>query len=101
MKRITIVLLCLLIACVPVSEPAPSVSPVQPEIKQPVLPVVEEKLITEPATRTVKQTGSLGTFIYGLTEDNRVISIDKTGAEWKFIYENGRLSEISGSLPFS
>ncbi len=96
MMRITVVLLCLLLACVPVSEPVsgPIEKPVE-HIEPPVVqPSADVKV--EPATRTVKQTGSIGTFIYGLTEDNRVVSIDKTGASWKFIYENGRLAEITG-----
>ena len=95
MKKSVLVLVCLLVACVPVSEPISE--PVQPEIKQAVQAPSVEVAKVEPATRTVKQTGSLGTFIYGLTEDNRVVSIDKTGAEWKFVYENGRLAEIVGS----
>ncbi len=98
MKRLIIVLLCLLVACVPVSQPAPPQVDYKPVQQIDQLPVEKapEQLKAEPATRTVKQTGSLGTFVYGLSEDNRIINVEKTGAEWEFHYENGRLTEITG-----
>jgi hypothetical protein len=95
MKKSVLLILCFLVACAPVSEPvAEPVPEAEPPAVQP--PVQKEDAKFEPATRTVKQSGSLGTFIYGLAEDNRVVSVDKTGAAWKFVYENGRLVEITG-----
>ncbi len=95
MRRIVFIFLCILVACVPVSETVPE--PVEKPVET-VQPVVQPPVAVkaEPATRTVKRSGSIGTFVYGLTEDNRVISIDKDDADWKFVYENGRLAEITG-----
>lgn len=99
MKALLVFLLCFLVAC------APAV--VQPEPVAPVKePVVEKKVVEpvaklyDPATRTVKQTGSLGTFVYGLSEDNRLLRIEKTGALWEYLYENGNLVAISGNENF-
>lgn len=95
MKWIAI-LLCMLVACVPVSEPNVAPTPaLEKQIVKPTLPPVVP-LKTEPATRTVKQEGTLGTFVYGLTEDNRVVRIEKTGATWEYHYDNGKLTEITG-----
>jgi len=93
MRIILIVWMCMLVACTPVAEEVKK-APVSPEVKEPV--VAPSSLKEEPVTRTVKQTGSLGTFVYGLSEDNRILSIEKTGALWKYKYENGRLASISG-----
>src|SRR5574341_100960 len=92
--RIIAFFLVLLVACTAVPEPEVK----QPETPPPVIkePVPAPKLESEPATRTVKQTGSLGTFVYGLTEDNRIVSIEKTGASWQYRYENGKLARIIG-----
>jgi len=92
--KILVILLCLLIACTPASQPEVK----QPETLPPVVkaPVPVPQFEPEPATRTVKQTGSLGTFVYGLTEDNRIVSIEKTGASWQYRYENGKLAKIIG-----
>lgn len=95
MKKIIVLLLFLLIACrpdyVPEKTPEPTSSP---KIETPV--TEQKQFSTEPATRTVKQAGSIGTFIYGLTEDNRVVSIKKTGTTWDYKYEKGKLAEITG-----
>lgn len=97
MKWFVLLLLFLLISCAE----APVPIPVEPEpIVKELPPVVIEKLVAEPATRTVKQSGGLGSFVYGLTEDNRVVRVDKTGAVWEYKYENGRLVEIDGSENF-
>ena len=99
MKVLLVFLLCLLVACAPV--------PVEPKsepvalVKQPVAePKVEPLKLYDPATRTVKQTGSLGTFVYGLSEDNRLLRIEKTGALWEYRYENNNLVQISGAENF-
>src|SRR5574341_854632 len=95
MKRIAILLLLLMIACRPDYVPEEKPEPTLPQKVE--TPVTEQKqFASEPATRTVKQAGTIGTFIYGLTEDNRVVSIEKTGAKWDYKYENGRLAEITG-----
>jgi hypothetical protein len=86
-------LLVVLAACV--SEQPPVPAPVEKVVEK-VPDLVVPQLKSEPATRTVKQTGSLGTFVYGLTEDNRLVRIEKTGAVWEYHYENGRLAEITG-----
>ncbi len=93
--KVFLLLLLLLIACrpdyVPEKKPEPASLPAMET------PIPEQKQFeSEPATRTVKQTGSIGTFIYGLSEDNRMVNIEKTGAAWKYNYENGRLAEITG-----
>jgi hypothetical protein len=94
MKKIIILLLFLLIACRPDYVPEKTPEPtVMPRVET---AVPEQQLSVEPATRTVKQSGTIGTFIYGLTEDNRLASIEKTGANWEYKYENGQLAEISG-----
>ena len=95
MKSLLVFWLCLLIACTPVAEQVKQPEPKQVEKAQELVPV-PVKMKEEPVTRTVKQTGSLGTFVYGLSEDNRILSIEKTGALWKYQYENGRLASISG-----
>ncbi len=101
MKAFLVFLLCLLVACASV--------PVEPQL-EPVASVrefvVEERIVEpvkkldDPATRTVKQTGSLGTFVYGLSEDNRLLRVEKTGALWEYAYEDGKLISISGSENF-
>ncbi|MBS3124879.1 hypothetical protein J4211_01335 [Candidatus Woesearchaeota archaeon] len=48
----------------------------------------------EPATRTVNQVGNTAT--YGLSDDNRVLSIEKPDTTWKFTYSEGRLISITG-----
>jgi len=91
------VILILLIACSPSAEPQPA--PVIPEpqpaiIEKPLPPAAQPP--GETAVHGVKQTGSLGTFAYGLSDDNRVLHIEKTGALWEYEYSNGRLIGISG-----
>ncbi len=94
MRKLLLVLLILLVACTPAVEQKPAPVIPAPDVKVPVTAPV--KFIDEPVTRTVKQTGGLGTFVYGLSEDNRVLRIEKTGALWKYKYENGVLVEIIG-----
>ncbi len=94
MRKLIVFWILILAACVPVSEikePAPIT---QEPVAEQVSVSLPGKL--EPATRTVKQTGNLGTFVYGLSEDNRLVRVEKTGAVWDYHYENGRLAEISG-----
>ncbi|VVB81760.1 Uncharacterised protein [uncultured archaeon] len=95
--RTLVFLLILLVACssapVETKEPAPQVVS-QPNVTPPVVP--PQKLLEDPVTRTVKQSGSLGTFVYGLSEDNRLLRVEKTGALWQYHYENGKLSAITG-----
>ncbi len=94
MRKILLLFLCILVACAPVSEP--EVAPVSS--KAPIVePVVQSKTVpSEFVTRTVKQSGSLGTFVYGLSEDNRLLRVEKTGEVWEYKYENGLLKEVSG-----
>ncbi len=95
MKLLIVLWMCILVACVPV--PEAKVEPTStPPIVAPTLAIAREQSSAEPATRTVKQEGSLGTVVYGLTEDNRVVRIEKTDAVWEYLYENGRLTEIRG-----
>lgn len=95
MKRLFALLLFLLLACrpdyVPEKKPEPTAAPA---VETPA--PEQKKFEAEPATRTVKQTGSIGTFVYGLSEDNRIVNIEKTGSKWKYEYENGKLAEING-----
>ena len=96
--KVVLFLLLLLVACS--SAPVEHKEPVQPVVPQQVIvpvPVAPQKLLEDPVTRTVKQTGSLGTFVYGLSEDNRLLRVEKTGALWQYSYENGKLTAISGS----
>ncbi|RMD58647.1 hypothetical protein D6825_00115 [Candidatus Woesearchaeota archaeon] len=52
---------------------------------------------TDFPTRTVAQSGKLGMVDYGLSEDDRLLYVKKTGAEWNLSYSKGRLVEIKGS----
>ena len=96
MKKLIIFWMCILVACVPVPEPIKEPTP-EP-VSEPVVeePVIEQKFESEPPTRTVKQAGNIGTFVYGLTEDNRIVRIEKTGAVWEYRYDRGRLVKITG-----
>lgn len=97
MKRLTIILL-ILTACVNVDEKATAVieqkSTVQQAANESTAEITEKS--AETVTRTVRQTGSLGTFVYELNDDNKIISIEKTGEKWEYAYENNRLTEIKG-----
>ncbi|MEM3154752.1 MAG: hypothetical protein QW165_04280 [Candidatus Woesearchaeota archaeon] len=96
MKKIIVLLMLFIIACRPEYVPAEAPAPIE---TQPIIATSEPQATlqtTEPATRTVKQTGTIGTFVYGLSEDNRIVNIEKTGSKWQYKYENGRLAEISG-----
>jgi hypothetical protein len=96
MKKWIIFWICILAACTPVSEPEQPVIVPEP-VAEPIVPVTRPVTTqVEPATRTVKQTGKLGTVVYGLTEDERVVRVEKTGAVWEYTYQKGKLVEISG-----
>ena len=90
-------LLLLLIACAAPQESAPAVvpdgSPLEVVIA-PSAPIIEK----EDATRTVRQSGSASAK-FGLTEDNRILKVEKTGSTWDVRYENGKLSELNGPRP--
>ena len=90
-------LLLLLIACAAPQERAPAVvpdgSPLEVVIA-PSAPIIEK----EDATRTVRQSGSASAK-FGLTEDNRILKVEKTGSTWDVRYENGKLSELNGPRP--
>jgi len=95
MKYPLFVMLILLSAClVPAHQPKEKpISPtLPPEIAE--SPVVQPEF--ELPTRTVKQINSKGTIIYGLSEDNRLLHVQKDGEIWRFVYEQGKLSEIRG-----
>jgi len=95
MKKLIVLLVCILAACAPVSEEKVEQAPVpEPVVKVPES--VSQMIVSEPATRTVKQVGSLGTVIYGLTEDNKLVRVEKTGAVWNYRYEDNKLVEITG-----
>ncbi len=83
----------MIVACVPVPEPQEPPQVEKSPILEPEPTVAPIHFDKEPATRTVKQVGKLGDKVYGLTEDNRVLRIDKT---WEFHYDNGKLVEIVG-----
>lgn len=73
-----------------------------PEMKETVVEPasnlsVPATISAEPVTRTIKQAGGFGTFIHGLSEDNRILQVQKLGEEWNYTYRNKRLIEISGS----
>lgn len=94
MSKCILLLLFLLIACRP--DYVPEKTPEPTAVPKIETAVPRQQLAVEPATRTVKQSGTIGTFIYGLTEDNRLTNIEKTGANWEYKYENGQLAEITG-----
>ena len=90
-------LLLLLIACAAPQESAPAVvpdgSPLEVVIAPPA-PIIEK----EDATRTVQQSGTASAK-FGLTEDNRILKVEKTGSTWDAHYENGKLTELNGPRP--
>jgi len=95
--RYFIALLIILVACSPTveveqAEPIPEPQPIIYEKPLPPVPISQ----SETAVHGVKQTGSLGTFAYGLSEDNRLLHVEKTGALWEYEYSEGRLIGISG-----
>ena len=101
MKGLIVFWTCiLLVACTPVSPPAEVAQKPAEPVVQPVVKEHVELHNGEPATRTVKQTGSLGTFVYGLSEDNRILRVEKTGALWEYRYLNDKLIEIKGPQNF-
>ncbi|HLF54510.1 MAG TPA: hypothetical protein VI612_02210 [Candidatus Nanoarchaeia archaeon] len=92
MKSTLILVLLLLIACTQTQIPqeqqqtTPQEAPQAPEIIQ---------LGNELPTRTVKQTSSKGTTVYGLSEDNRLLRVEKD-VIWEYVYQDGTLNEIKG-----
>jgi hypothetical protein len=85
-----IVLILFLAAC---AEPQQNEQPATqtPEVI-PQQTVTPEVIADEPATRVVEQ----GSTKYGLSEDNRILSIEKPEGTWKLHYDEGRLVSITG-----
>ena len=87
-----IALIALIISC-----SAPSETPVQETYEQ--IPqqvnLTQEIFPEEQATQTVHQQGHFPA-IYGLSKDNRILSIEKSEAVWKFHYDNDKLMSIGG-----
>ena len=95
MKKWVVLLVILLFGC-----SSPEQRPVQKEeivqeVVLPPAPVLKQDL-SEPVARTVMQSGSLGAARYGLSDDYRLLKVEKTGSTWDFFYENGHLVEIKG-----
>ncbi len=98
MKRFILFLLLILFVGCSVRPPLEAVNFTKAEInktdvKEHVPVILRDEVLP---TRKVMQTGKLGTVEYGLTDDNKLVHIKKTGAVWKFNYENNRLVEITG-----
>lgn len=91
--RAFVLLLCLLFACSPqAAPPAKEVVQEQVSVQEPVV----EKIIPEEVRRTVKQTRGGVTTVYGLTEDSRILSIERLGELWKLNYVDRKIDEITG-----
>lgn len=95
MRYPSIILLFLLAACL-VPEYQPKHEPTVVPTEQPKAPAPAVQPEFELPTRTVKQVSSNGTVIYGLSEDNRLLHVQKDNEIWRFVYNNGKLSEIKG-----
>lgn len=92
MRKTLLLLLCVLVACAPVDEPEVVE---QPEVVEPVkeLPPVVQQDAFEAPTRTVKQSDGTS---YGLTEDNRLVRVERPNETWEIKYRNNMPVEMVG-----
>lgn len=89
-----IILILVLTACTPRQIALQlETSPQQNTSTTPPSPVSE--VYEEPPTRTVHQTGS-NPATYGLSDDNRILIINKPNANWTFYYDAEKLTSITG-----
>lgn len=95
MKRVIIVLLCVLVACAPVEEPEVVEQPRPAETGKADVPPPVTREVESP-TRTVRQSGVRGSVVYGLTEDDRLVRVEKPGGVWEVAYDEGRVRTLSG-----
>lgn len=97
-RLLVLVFLVFLISCSvrpPLEEPI-IVEDKEDEPMVEVEPVLDDSFDDVAVTKTVRQEHSGGATHFGLTDDNRLASVKRTGEDWEYKYEQGRLVEITG-----